>query len=946
MNRILRVLKVSLVLGLAQLVHAKEIYVAKNGNDANSGTLVAPYLTIAKASAVAVAGDNVYIREGSYEETLKPANSGSVGNPITFQGYQNEKVVITAMEALSGFTKDVGNIYKKTVSWDLDQRNFIINEHTVLDLARWPNNTDGNRFTLNSVRNDGGSQDEVSVDAFLTDTDIPNLNWANGGSLMFYGDRPGSGWTTWRAYIKSSSAGRVDFDAMKNQSWIITAHPPGDKGDYFLEGIKEALDYQNEWYFDKATKTLYIQLPNGAAPVDGQVKMSRRERVIDLTSRNYIEIKHLAVFGGSVEIAGNNNKFYEVSSFYGSMTRGITPNFNSGVNAFNINWGAQNTTIEKCEIGFGDGSGVWDSGTGTTVKNSYVHDFDFLGSYDAPVMIRGQANAKLLNCHITRGGRDAIQIISKGSEVAWNNVSQSNLIADDCALIYSIGPNLNMDIHHNWFHDAEGRGGLKKAAGIYLDNDAGNVRVYRNVVWNTEWTSAQINWNGKDIDVFNNTLVKGVATMGAWHMAGTQFTNVKVWNNITDKEGTSAGGQETETTWEPQSDRQNNIVSKESFVDWANNDFHLKANMPAIDYGRVITGYTDGFKGANPDAGAYELGDNWVPGVSWDIKNGAASICYGLPGETCSDIVSPPVNVAPTASFANVTANQVLVAGSSLPVSVNTADSDGTITKVELYLNNVLLRAETTAPYEWNLPTQNDPALKNLVAGNYTLKAISFDNGGLTTTITSTFKVVNPIQIAGILQAEEFSLQSGIQTETTTDLGGGLNIGYIENNYFTEYFVNVEATNIYDLKIRAASGSNGGIIDIYEDNVLKTTVSVTKTASWQSFQDFKGQVSLSAGIHKLKLVYRGTTGFLMNLNYVSFTPMVTGLDDLESASFFVYPNPTPSSVNLSASTVWLLTSLQEIPMLNGEGSSVDLSELPSGVYLLKAQGQSIRIIKQ
>ncbi|RKR13504.1 putative secreted protein (Por secretion system target) [Maribacter vaceletii] len=617
---------------------SKDIYVAKDGNDSNSGTIDFPYLTISKAANEAVAGDNVFIREGTYEETLLPANSGENGNPITFQAYQNEKVIITAMQALSNWVEEGTGIYKTTVTWDLKQRNFVMNGTDALDLARWPNNTDGDRFTLNSLRNDGGSQDEVSTNAFLTDSEIPNWDWSNGGSLVFYGDRPGSGWTTWRAWIKSSTTGRINFDSVKNQTWIISAHPPGDLGDYYLEGIKEALDYENEWYFDTATKELFIKLPNGAAPADGEVKMARRERTIDLSNKNYITINNLAVFGGTVEISGNGNRLNGISSFYGSMTRGINPNFNSGVNAINIGWNAENTTVEKCEVGFGDGTGIWDSGQATTIKNCYVHNFDFLGSYDAPLMVRGQNNAKVLNNTVTRGGRDALQIISKGSEVAWNDISYSNLIADDCALLYTIGENLDMDIHHNWFHDAEGRGNLKKAAGIYLDNSAGDVRVSRNVVWNVEWTAIQINWNGTNIDIFNNTLVKADGgTMGAWHKEGTQFTNVKVWNNVTDKHAVNnQGNQETEATWEPQSDKQNNLVSNTIFKDFENNDFLLKENSEAIDFGREIVGYTENFNGASPDAGAYEFGEaTWKPGVDWNINAGPTNKCYGLPGEGC-----------------------------------------------------------------------------------------------------------------------------------------------------------------------------------------------------------------------------------------------------------------------------------------------------------------------
>ncbi|WP_054850779.1 RICIN domain-containing protein [Olleya sp. ITB9] len=632
-------------------IHAQRIYVSKTGDDANPGTVNQPFKTIAKASAVANPGNTIVIGEGTYEETIKPSKSGTPGNPIVYTSKQGEKVIISAMQALSGWTSDGGSIWKTTVNWDLEQRNFVIRGATVLDLARWPNNTDGDRFTLNSLRNEGGSQDEVSINAFLTDGDIPNWPWSKGGSIMFYGDRSGSGWTTWRARIKNQSSGRVTFDAVKNQNWIITAHPPGDKGDYYLEGIKEALDYQNEWYFDANTNTLFVQLPGGVKPNDGEVQMAKRRVTADLENRNYIHIENLALFGGTVSIKGNGNNLKGVKVLYGSMTRGISPNFNSGINAVDIKYGSKNTIIENSEVGFGDGTGVWDSGDATIIRNNYIHDFDFLGSYDAPVMARGK-NTKVLRNNISRGGRDGIQITSKNSEVAWNDISYSNLIADDCGLLYTINKGLNMDIHHNWFHDAESRGELKKAAGIYLDNDAENVRVYRNVVWNVEWTNIQINWNGKDIDIFNNTLVKADGgTMGAWHKAGTAFTNVKVWNNITDTYRTDQGGnQETEGTWEPQSDKQNNLVDQTSFINFNANNYRLNNGTLAVDAGRVISGYTNGFIGAAPDVGAYEVGDNWVPGPNWNIIQGPTGICYDLPGESCNtgveDNVRPDANLA------------------------------------------------------------------------------------------------------------------------------------------------------------------------------------------------------------------------------------------------------------------------------------------------------------
>ncbi len=311
-------------------------------------------------------------------------------------------------------------------------------------------------------------------------------------------------------------------------------------------------------------------------------------------------------------------------------------------------------------------------------------------------MARGGKNTKILRNNISRGGRDGIQIINKNSEVAWNDISRSNLIADDCALIYTINKGLNMDIHHNWFHDAESRGKLKKAAGIYLDNDAENVRVYRNVVWNVEWTNIQINWDGKDIDIFNNTLVKAKGgTMGAWHKAGTKFSNVKVWNNITDKEAVDKqGNQESESTWEPQSNKQNNLVDQASFINFKADNYKLKNSAKAVDFGRVINGYTDGFKGESPDVGAYEIGSNWVSGPNWNLNQGPTGVCYGLPGENCSntgggDSVRPDANLANGVYYIQNTSGKIKM-NSPNGRTVNTADASGNsakwqITKVGTY---------------------------------------------------------------------------------------------------------------------------------------------------------------------------------------------------------------------------------------------------------------------
>lgn len=596
--------------GWGSFLGGAEYFVSPFGLDTNPGTIDAPFKSLTKAAATVAAGDTCLIREGVYEETLAPARSGTAASPIVFQAYPGEKVVISAMQALSGWVQDAGSVYRTTVDWDLGQKNFILHGSTACDLARWPNNVDGDPWTQDSLRNSGGSASTVAADAWLEyASGIPDHDWSKGGSLYFYGDRPGAGWTTWRAFIKSSTPTRVTFDLNKNPSWIRTVHPPADLGDFFLEGIREALDHENEWYFDPSPRMLYLQIPGGGAPADGAVSMRRRIETIDLRNRNHIEIRDLTVMGGEILISGSGNRLFQVTSLHGNRTRGVTTGFHGNSRSVEIR--GSNHVIEKCDIGFGSGTGIWDSGTHTRIVNNYIHDFNYLGDYDAIVMVRdGGGGTLLMNNTIARGGRDAIQMVTNDNIVAYNDVSVSNLIADDCGLFYTLGGPRNTEIHHNWFHDTESPGYKKKAAGIYLDNNSVGFSVHHNVIWNTEWSAIQINLDAGDIDVFNNTLWNTDKAMGAWHAPGTAFFNVRVWNNLAD-----------DYNFERESDRQNNVTltSVDPFVDSANGDFRLKPGSTPVDAGREIAGITDGYTGAAPDVGAYEQGGKyWVPGINWD----------------------------------------------------------------------------------------------------------------------------------------------------------------------------------------------------------------------------------------------------------------------------------------------------------------------------------------
>jgi parallel beta-helix repeat protein len=87
-------------------------YVSKDGNNNNNGFSESPWLTISKAAEIALAGDTVYIKAGTYNETITPKNSGVDGKIITFTNYDDDEVIIQGQEAY-GFYLGYGINYIK-----------------------------------------------------------------------------------------------------------------------------------------------------------------------------------------------------------------------------------------------------------------------------------------------------------------------------------------------------------------------------------------------------------------------------------------------------------------------------------------------------------------------------------------------------------------------------------------------------------------------------------------------------------------------------------------------------------------------------------------------------------------------------------------------------------------------------------------------------------------
>jgi parallel beta-helix repeat protein len=80
---------------LLGLLLAATYYVAPNGNNANPGTVKAPFATITKGVSVLRAGDELLVRGGTYRESVRVLKKrGTASAPIRIRNYPSEKPVI------------------------------------------------------------------------------------------------------------------------------------------------------------------------------------------------------------------------------------------------------------------------------------------------------------------------------------------------------------------------------------------------------------------------------------------------------------------------------------------------------------------------------------------------------------------------------------------------------------------------------------------------------------------------------------------------------------------------------------------------------------------------------------------------------------------------------------------------------------------------------------
>jgi endoglucanase len=108
---------------------------------------------------------------------------------------------------------------------------------------------------------------------------------------------------------------------------------------------------------------------------------------------------------------------------------------------------------------------------------------------------------------------------------------------------------------------------------------------------------------------------------------------------------------------------------------------------------------------------------------------------------------------------------------------------------------------------------------------------------------------------------------SGVQTENTSDIGGGKNVGYIENGDWMEYSYNAPSSGTYTVNLRIASPNSGAQLQIKnKSGTVLATVTIPTTGGFQTWQTVSATVNLPAGQQTIKLQSTSSAGW--NINWI------------------------------------------------------------------------------
>jgi hypothetical protein len=599
----------------------REWFVSPGGADTNAGTLAAPFQTLARGVQSLNAGDTLWLRAGTYRETLTMPWTGTPGTGrITVAAYQSEAVTITGADVIPGpWTLTTNGIYTAEVGWDLGVGlNNVFVGNAMTHEARTPNYGTGDVLHPTTT----------SMNVSTTNTDVITSTTFSGKADNFWtGARLhagiGESWAWQVATVASSTGNSITVDPATKITWWFDGNGTG-----YLYGPLSLLDADNEWHVQNngvAPHTLHLRITGQADPTGSLVEMRRRTYTVDFAGRSNITVRGLNLRCGDVQMNGSANVLEQCDGRY--LSHFLTY-LNGSTKKGGVILSGTGNTLRYCTLYDTAGCGAVVSGTGHTITRNHIHHTDYSATYSNAVAMSGSGHTVTFNT-AHHSGRDILTPSGTGHFIAYNDLSEPGQMCKDLGVLYTWGSNGQgatggpTRIAYNWCND-NALGGASPL--IYLDNWCRNYVVDHNVCWAATGDSGiRLNGPRDGHDIYHNTLFN-------CDDIGTHTYSIAV----------SDPGNPDPAFWNSSGsysvDLRNNLFLSTTpdtqLISSGTRDFRPKSGAAAIDSATLIAGYNDTFTGSAPDKGAYETGQPyWMPGVDgWSIDES------GIRSDAASDV--------------------------------------------------------------------------------------------------------------------------------------------------------------------------------------------------------------------------------------------------------------------------------------------------------------------
>ena len=464
------------------------------GNDSHSGSAQCPLASVTKAVSLSSDNQEIVVYEGVYHESIMIDGFQN----LTIRSAVNNRVVFDGTRSI---TNDLGGVWNQSSdgihevdlgidAWqvfkDYQQQvparwpNANFSDYSVLDQENnWAHGTigQGGQYSNGAMQDSGGTSNASNG---LVDSGIDPV-----GAIAIL--NVGS-FRTYSRFVNDYDANNSTFFYDAVPTWKNKHHH------YFLEGKRELIDVEGEWWINSTTDRLHMLFANGSNPNDIDIRVKTQAFAFNITNSDNVSLQGLEFFATTFR----SHQCDGCSVIDSDLMYPSTSKRGLGIAGEDVEerWVSRmdrcsNCLIDNSSFAHTDGSAIEFHGAAlqshnNTINNSHFEFIDWSASDLPGLMVTifdGGKDNTFSNNTIRKTGASATVSIGDSPQFFFNKITQTGFIQSDGAVMQMMmAEQAGAEVAYNWIYNTA-------KYGIRMDGPAGgtntgnNASVHHNVLW-------------------------------------------------------------------------------------------------------------------------------------------------------------------------------------------------------------------------------------------------------------------------------------------------------------------------------------------------------------------------------------------------------------------------------------------------------------------------------